>query len=234
MTLTISAGELSYYASSRFCSRCAWVRRHVRPLPYQSFPAIFSAIDRYTKLIVHSHFDRDEALPPWLGALGEVQAYIKPPHWRKYSITDQATGATLRGEADGIFRMVDGSITIVDYKTSSYTSGQKAMFPGYEVQLNAYAYIGERLDLRPVRQLALVYMEPQADEGTARAPQLVGNAGFSMMFEGTVVPVELKPDRLIPPLLRRACEIGDMETPPERSLGCSDCDAMDGLMGALT
>ena len=233
MTITISAGELGFYASSRFCPRCAWVRRHVRLLPYQSFPAIFSAIDRYTKLIVHSHFDRDEALPPWLVALGEVQAYVKPPHWRKYSIADPATGATLRGEADGIFRMVDGSYTIVDYKTSSYTPGQLAMFPQYEVQLNAYAYIGERLELSPVRQLALVYMEPQTDEGTGATPELVDGAGFSMMFEGTIVPVELKPDRLIPPLLRRACEIGEMETPPERSSGCGDCDALDGLMRAF-
>ena len=37
--LTISATELGSYASSRFCPRCAWVRLHVKNLPYQSFPA---------------------------------------------------------------------------------------------------------------------------------------------------------------------------------------------------
>ena len=80
MALTISATELGSYASPSFCTRCAWVRLHVRPLPYQSFPGIFSTIDRYNKLIVHSYFDRVRSLPPWLEQLGEVETYVQPPH----------------------------------------------------------------------------------------------------------------------------------------------------------
>ena len=155
MTATISATELGQYASSRFCPHCAWVRLHVKNLPFQSFPGIFSTIDRYNKLIVQNHFQRKLALPVWLKTLGEVASYVNPPHWSKFRITHEETGVTVRGEADGIFKMSDGSYTIVDYKTSKYSPAQRAMYSNYTAQLNAYAYIGERLGLSPVGRLAL-------------------------------------------------------------------------------
>ena len=117
---TISATELGTYARARFCPRCAWVRLHVKNLPYQSFPGIFSSIDRYNKLIVHNHFDREGHAPPWLAELGDAGQYIDPPHWSSFKTLDEETGITLRGEADGIFRLADGSYVIVDYKTTRY------------------------------------------------------------------------------------------------------------------
>ena len=230
MSLTISATELGRYAYSRFCPRCAWVRLHVKPLPFQSFPGIFSSIDGYNKRIVHSHFDREKTPPPWLRQLGQAEAYINPPHWRTFSIVDKDTGVTLRGEADAIFKMADGSYTIADYKTARYTPGQEAMFPAYEAQLNSYAYIGQRRDLSPISRLALVYMEPITDEDTAGSPLMVDDVGFSLGFKAIVVPVELKPDELIPPLLRKAQEISQMDEPPGGLLGCKDCQAVEGLI----
>ena len=70
---TISATELGTYSRTRFCSRCAWIRLHIKSLPYQSFPGIFSSIDRYNKLIVHNHFDREARCPSWLRKLGELE-----------------------------------------------------------------------------------------------------------------------------------------------------------------
>ena len=233
MALTISATALGSYASPMFCARCAWVRLHVKPLPYQSFPGIFSTIDRYNKLIVHSYFDRVRSLPSWLEQLGEVEAYVEPPHWSKFSIFDETTGVTLRGEADGIFRLADGSHAIVDYKTAKFTPGQAGLINGYKVQLNAYAYIGHRLDLAPISRLALVYMEPITDEGTARSPHLVDEVGFSMGLGATVVPVELMPDQLVPPLLRKALALSEMDSPPSGSPGCKDCEAVAPLVQAL-
>ncbi len=46
----------------------------------------------------------------------------------------------------------------------------------------------------PVRRLALVYMEPVTDEGTAADPELVDGQGFSLGFKAKVVNVALKPD----------------------------------------
>lgn len=233
MPLTISAKDLAQYASNRFCARCGWVRLHVRQLPFQMFPGIFSTIDRYNKLVIQSYFDREKSLPSWLGQLGEIQTQVSPPHWSKFAVADASTGVTLRGEADGIFKMVDGTHTIVDYKTAKYTPGQEAMFEVYEAQLNGYAYIGERLALSPVSQLALIYMEPVTDAQTAQAPHLVNGVGFSMELKATVVPVEVKPDQVIPTLLRRARELNDMPIPPDGHPGCNDCQRLDVLVRSV-
>ncbi|HJN86861.1 MAG: PD-(D/E)XK nuclease family protein [Dehalococcoidia bacterium] len=233
MALIISATDLGFYASWRFCPRCAWVRLHVKTLPYQSFPGIFSTIDRYNKLIVQNHFERDSAFPAWLRVLGEVEAYIAPPHWSRFNSLDPETGVTLRGEADGIFRMADGSYTIVDYKTARHTRSQRGMLPWYRVQLNAYAYIGERQGLSPVTRLALVYMEPMTGEDAARDPRLVDDLGFSMGFQANIVDVDLRPEEMIPPLLLKVREVGDMECPPVGRPGCKDCDALHALIEAL-
>lgn len=233
MGLTISGGDLGYFASSRFCRRCAWVRLHVKPLPYQGFPGIFSSIDRYNKMVVNSYFERHGSLPAWLGGLGPVEANIAPPHWSAYSVLDADSGVTLRGEADAVFRMSDGSYTIVDYKTSRYTPGQRGMLRTYEVQLNSYAYIGERLDFSPVTSLALAYMEPVTGEDTASQPEIIDAQGFTLGFQANIVPVEVKPDRLIPPLLDQAREIFEMERRPPGKQGCKDCQAVQALLRGL-
>ncbi|MDA0263348.1 MAG: PD-(D/E)XK nuclease family protein [Chloroflexi bacterium] len=230
---TISATELGAYARPRFCSRCAWVRLHVKNLPYQSFPGIFSSIDRYNKLVVHNHFDREHAAPSWLAELGESGEYVNPPHWSKFKILDGETGITLRGEADGIFKLADGSYAIVDYKTSRYDPDRPGMFPNYEVQLNAYAVIAERLGLSPVSKLALVYMEPVTDKDSAQEPGLVDQQGFVMGFRARVVPVDLRPAQLLPPLLRKARSLWDMADPPAQAKDCKDCAAVTGLIGRL-
>jgi len=230
---TISATELGTYARSRFCPRCAWVRLHVKNLPYQSFPGIFSSIDRYNKLIVHNHFDREGHAPPWLAELGEAGEYLEPPHWSSFKTLDQETGITLRGEADGIFKLRDGSYVIVDYKTSRYTPAQQGMFKNYEVQLNAYAFIAERNEISPVSKLALVYMEPATDTETALEPSLVDNRGFTMGFRAKIVEVELRRSQLLPPLLRRARSIWDMDAPPTGVRDCKDCAAVSGLLESL-
>ncbi|MCH9018326.1 MAG: PD-(D/E)XK nuclease family protein [Chloroflexi bacterium] len=230
---TISATELGTYARARFCPRCAWVRLHVKNLPYQSFPGIFSSIDRYNKLIVHNHFDREGHAPPWLAELGEAGGYIDPPHWSRFKTLDEETGITLRGEADGIFKLAGGSYVIVDYKTSRYNPDRPGMFSNYEVQLNAYALIAERQGLSPVSKLALVYMEPATDKETAKEPGLVDDRGFTMGFQAKVVPVELRQATLLPPLLRKARSIWDMDTPPKGAKDCKDCAAVDGLLERL-
>ena len=231
--LVISATELGYYASWRFCPRCAWIRLHVKDLPFQGFPGIFSSIDRYNKLIVHNHFDREQRPPVWLDSLGETGEYVNPPHWSAFKVEDPESGVTVRGEADGIFKLNDGSYAIVDYKTARYTNAQQGMFRAYRVQLNTYAYIAERLGLSPVTRLALVYMEPSTDEEIAREPGLVDSLGFVMGFRAKVVDVELRMERLVPPLLRKAKRIFDMEKPPPSGRKCRDCQALDGLMETL-
>ena len=120
MNITISATELGTYATRYSCLRCAWVRMHIKDLPYQSFPAIFSSIDSFTKNVIATYYEKYSSLPDWMDDIGNVIENLKPPNWRKFQRTDGGTGITVRGEADAIFRLSDESYVIADYKTSRY------------------------------------------------------------------------------------------------------------------
>ena len=65
MPYTISATALGELAMSGLCYRCVWIKMKSSRLPYQSFPGIFSTIDRYVKRMVHTHFEREGKLPGW-------------------------------------------------------------------------------------------------------------------------------------------------------------------------
>ena len=237
--LTISATELGSYAGFRFCLRCAWIRMHVKPLPWQGFPGIFSSIDRYTKQVVVGHLQREGRLPSWMAPAfyadgGEVVEHFDPPHWSRFKATDETTGVTLRGEADAIFRLADGACAIVDYKTSRYNPDNRSQRRVYRAQLNAYAWIAQRLDFPPVSRLALAYMEPATDPETVDLAGSIDADGFALGFRPRVVEVELNPQRLIPPLLRQASRIHALTEPPQSRDGCRDCAALNGLLDTLS
>jgi hypothetical protein len=102
--IRISAKNLGELALPRFCPRCFWIKLKLNnKLPFQIFPGIFSSIDIYTKNIIHSWFDRHHSSPPWLSDLGELTGYINPPHYSKYSITDDDNDILFTGVPDGIF-----------------------------------------------------------------------------------------------------------------------------------
>ncbi len=207
---------------------------HVKPLPWQGFPGIFSSIDRYTKQIIISHLERKGSLPSWLSGIGDADGHIDPPHWSKFKAVDETTGVTLRGEADAIFRLPDGSCAIIDYKTSRHNPDNRSQHRVYWAQLNAYAWIARHLDFPPVSSLALVYMEPATVDDTINSTDPIDAAGFVLGFRPRVVEVDLDPERLIPPLLRQADRIHEASTPPESRDGCRDCAALEGLLAALS
>jgi CRISPR/Cas system-associated exonuclease Cas4 (RecB family) len=228
--LTISGTWLSQLGRYNPCYRCIWIGYNVRPLPYQSFPGIFSTIDSYNKKIVHSYIDEHHKLPDWLASLGTIDHYIKPPHYSKFSILHEQSGITLRGEADAMFRMTDNSLTIIDYKTSRYSKNQEYLVAGYEVQLNAYAFIANELGMGPVKRLALVYMEPLTEKNAiSEVHSVIYQSGFLMQFKPKIIVVNLHPDKLIPNLLSKAQQVLQSPTAPNRSPTCKNCAATDAL-----
>jgi hypothetical protein len=231
--LVISAKDLGSFAVPNTCRRCLWLKLHIKPFPYQTFPGIFSSIDSYNKRIVHGYFHREQCVPPWLSSLGPVADCVEPPHYSKFSVTDPHTGVTLRGTPDAIFRMRDGGYTIADYKTARYTPGQETLMPIYQAQLNGYAYLGNRLGLSPVSKIALIYMEPVTDQVTASLPQSVNGQGFILPLAAKVVPVPLDPDNTITPLLQQAAALHKTPSPPPSTKDCRDCQSLSDMFRAL-
>ena len=168
-----------------------------------------------------------------MAGFGDAVEHLDPPHWSKFKVTDGATGVTLRGEADAMFRLADGACAIIDYKTSRYNPDNRSQHRVYRAQLNAYAWIAQRLDFPPVSRLALVYMEPATDPETVDLAGSIDADGFALAFRPRLVEVELNPQRLIPPLLRQAARIHALTELPQAREGCRDCAALDGLLAAL-
>ena len=227
--LRISAKNLGELALPGFCPRCFWIKLHAGRLPYQIFPGIFSSIDAYTKKIIHCYFDTGECFPSWLEELGQLTGYKEPPHYTKFRIVDSNSNVTLWGTPDGIFTKSDGSHIIVDYKTAKYTSNQDGLMPMYQVQLNAYAAIGEQCGLHPVSDLALIYMEPVTDGDISLYVENNKEYGFDMRFAATVHRVALNIDS-IPVLLAKARQIYELPAAPEGRPGCRDCTNLDNLI----
>ncbi len=227
--IVISAKTLGQLALPGYCPRCFWLAMKAGRLPFQIFPGIFSALDSYGKNVVHGWFDRHGQPPEWLAPLGPVQTYKNPPHYSKFAVLDEATSVLLRGTPDGIFVMQDGSHAIIDYKTAKFTEYQDDLFPLYEAQLNAYAYIGERLDLKPVSKLALIYTEPVATRAAASDDGNLLPEGFRMDFQARILDVPLSPN-LVPRLLKTAADILQSASAPPGIEGCKDCAALASLV----
>ncbi len=228
--LRISAKQLGALALPDFCPRCFWIQAHCgNKLPYQIFPGIFASIDAYGKRVVHHWFDRHKTAPPWLADLGKVKAYRVPPHYTKFSAFVPGSSVTVRGTPDAIFVREDGSFMIVDYKTAKFTEYQDELFPMYEAQLNAYAYIGERCGFSPITALSLVYTEPVTDDRAAASHAHTSKDGFTLDFSAKILPVKIKPEQT-PELCRRARETYDLDRPPRSLAGCEDCSLLDSLI----
>jgi len=232
-SLRISAKNLGAAALPSFCPRCFWIQMHAEGLPYQIFPGIFSSIDSYGKRLVHAWFDRHQSAPPWLAVLGDIKGYRRPPHFSKFSTLDRETGIVLRGTPDGILVRRDDSHVIVDYKTAKFTAHQDELFPMYDAQLNAYAFIGEQCGFSPVSGLALVYTEPVTDNAAAAKDGNLTEAGFVMEFSTHVLPVDLEPKR-ISKLLAEVREVYDRRHPPESREGCEDCALLKNLIAVAS
>jgi hypothetical protein len=235
--LRISAKNLGKIAlpESVFCPRCFWIEARMSfKLPYQIFPGIFSSLDSYQKKAIHGYFEKHGHLPPWLSTLSSM-GQGKPmdiPHLAEFRYYDSATDILLTGVPDELLQMPD-SICILDYKTAKYTGNQDSLLPIYRAQLNGYALIAEHIGMGKVSGLALVYFEPVTDIEEIDVDALIGTAGFSMKFTARILPVELNLS-MIPPLLKLARAICDIEEAPEGRSGCKDCKLLNELMGCDT
>jgi len=231
--LTLSVGSLAGLALPEACPRCFWIQEKLQGKPpFQiGMPGIFREIDAHAKQLVRSALDQDGALPPWFPELGPVVEYLPEEalDWRVFSHRDEETGIELRGVPDEVFRLTDGSYHIVDYKTARITDRQDELFPQYEAQLNAYAYIAEGRGYAPVSGLSLLYLEPQAGRA---AESGAGERELLLGFRPVLKEVALDRER-VHGLLRRAKELLSLEGPPGGREGCEHCRQLGRLLELL-
>jgi len=228
--IRISGKNLGALALTSFCPRCFWLRMHCGDkLPYQIFPGIFSSIDSFSKRVTNVYYEKLGVVPEWLQEFGDLTKPVKSPHHSHFFVVDPETNIHLTGVPDEVFQRTDGSYFIADYKTARFTDHQDRLLPLYEVQLNSYAYIGNRSELDPVSGIGLVYYEPQTELDTEGLDEVVTKDGFRMPFAGKLLELQLQPDKIIPPLLRKVRQIYDKAV-PDKARSCVDCERLDTLI----
>ena len=228
--IRISAKHLGQIALADFCLRCFWTRlRCSEKLPFQIFPGVFSSFDSFQKKLTALHHQKYGSVPKWLNGFGELGEPLPIPHHSVFQTHDTATNILLTGVPDEMFRQKDGTLVILDNKTARFTKNQDVLLPLYEIQLNGYGFIAERLGMGKVSGLGLVYYEPQTELTTENIDAVLADDGFAMRFSAKLLPLELQLDR-IPPLLHQVRSIFDLSIPPAGRTGCKDCKLLDGLL----
>lgn len=200
-------------------------------LPFQNFPGIFSSIDAYSKSIMASYFLEYGRVPAWFDGFGELGDPIPVPGWSKFQTIDAETNIRLTGVPDAILRDTERGMWIADYKTARLTDAQDALGPMYEVQLNAYGLIAQRIGLGSVCGLLLVYYEPVTAVSDTSRRFLIKRDGFFLEFSPKLKRISFNPS-LIAPLLRRVREICERSVGPEPRPDCPDCLLLDTIFKA--
>lgn len=132
------------------CPRCFWLDVHHRIKRPPGYPYTLSAAVDY---LVKQEFDKYRAkgtLPPVLAQSGVegfkgAKLYNGPeiPEWRNnfkgISHYDESLNATLYGAIDDVLEFSDGSLAVVDYKSSG--SKEVKIYPDYQQQMDIYTHI---------------------------------------------------------------------------------------------
>jgi hypothetical protein len=231
--IRISAKNLGAVAMPSFCPRCFWIISHAEKQPFQIFPGIFSSIDTYSKKVTSHYYKDHHKLVKWLTKVGLTGKPVKIPHYSDFNILDAGTKILLTGVPDEIIQLSDGSYAILDYKTAKFTGHQDELMPMYDVQLNAYAYIGERTGFKPVSRLMLIYYEPVTDIAAGEIDDLIYGNGFRMSFSGKTLEIPINTKK-IPALLRTVRKIHDLRKPPKGLEDCGDCQALEELIALVS
>ncbi|MFC1739249.1 hypothetical protein ACFL1G_09410 [Planctomycetota bacterium] len=115
------------------------------------------------------------------------------------------------------------------YLRERFPKNQDTLLPIYKVQLNGYALIAEKCGLKPVTGIGLLYYEPQTD-AAADIDQALLDEGFAMPFKAYLHELELKPEEMVMPLLKKVRAIADLTEPPIGNAGCADCQKLEDLI----
>jgi len=222
-----------------FCPRCFWFTekfRLVQEHPYYSPPPrVVSIGDKYIKRVVRVHLTKNKNLPGWLFTQLNNSYFtfsfknikhIKTRKWRAHLFDNCCI---LSGEADEIFEFPNGKWFIVDYKLTPFLNAQQNLLPKYEAQLNAYAYLAQKLDKKEIAGLALIYFEPQYKWDEIKDEQILNftEEQFIWSFKCTVVPIKFKGLEWIELLCKQVYQILSKEKPPEGKSNCKGCESLN-------
>jgi len=200
------------------CPRCFWLEQHHKIRRPPSYPYTLSAAVDY---LVKREFDKYRVkgeLPP-VFANAKLDAKLYPGEeladWRNnfrgIGYQDEDLGATHYGAIDDILQFPDGSLAVVDYKSSG--SREITIYDDYQKQMDVYSYILSRMGHQTHPEAYFVFY--QVDKS--------GN-GFANALNFREELRNVKVDtNWVPRAFEQAVKVARQEAPPQAAPTCTHC-----------
>lgn len=212
---TLSRWQLDLFSK---CPRCFWLlKRHGVKQP-EGYPlALNIAMDHVLKAEFDVH--RAAGTPHPLMTAHSIPAKLfrdvkKLQEWRNnfqgLRWTDPATGYTLFGAVDDILEFPDGSLAVLDYKSSG--AKEATLYPDYQLQMDVYTFLLQQLGYKTAPRAFFAFFLAIKDGGfNGRLP-----------FRGTILEVSPQPER-IPALFAQAVALAQSDRMPPIGSACDVC-----------
>lgn len=211
MTLTnqevkLSPSKLSY--EDRRCDRCFGLELAGEKWPSGPFPGLFSALDRQQRAYFEEKSTQafDQSLPS--GTIHDGGRVKSAPY------TVDGIDFVISGSMDALIRFDDGTVGVVDYKSSS----TKGLGEAYRPQLAAYGWAlshPAKGDPEQVSLYGLVALAPTEMTDTEK--------GRSYLVSTTWYPYDIE-DRWMEDLFKRLAPIVKNPHNAQSKDGCEWCD----------
>ena len=201
------------------CPRCFWLDLHHKIKRPPGYPYTLSAAVDY---LVKQEFDKyrsTDNLPPIFATSG-IDAKLfsgnELPEWRNnfkgIAYYDKALDATLYGAVDDVLQFNDGSLAVVDYKSSG--SKEINIYDDYQKQMDTYTHILNKLGYTTQPNAYFVFYVVQKDGG-----------GFQnvLPFREELRAVPVNPD-WVGEAFEAAVKLSRQDVPPPPSENCNHCN----------
>lgn len=215
-SLKISRSGLKLFLD---CPRCFWLDLHHKIKRPPGYPYTLSAAVDY---LVKKEFDgyrQKGALPPVLKKVGIKDAKLYSGdnlvEWRNnfkgIAYYDEILNATLYGAIDDAIEFSDGSLAVVDYKSSG--SKEITIYDDYRKQMDIYNYILKQMGYETYPEAFFVFYQV-IKEGESKFNN-------TLKFREELRPVKVNTE-WVGPVFENAVELARQDSPPDHS--DNDCD----------
>lgn len=216
-TIKISRSGLKLFLE---CPRCFWLDLHHKVKRPPGYPYTLSAAVDY---LVKREFDgyREKGiLPPVLidAGIKEAKLYggVHFSEWRNnfkgVAYWDESLNAILYGAVDDVLEFSDGSLAVIDYKSSG--SKEITIYEDYQKQMDVYNWILRQKGYETHPQAFFVFYQVQKDE-----------SGFNnvLKFREEVRPVKVNLE-WVGPAFESAVELARQDESPADPPPKGHCD----------
>jgi len=213
--ITLSRWQLNIFTE---CPRCFWlVNRRGIKLPKTLPFALNNAIDGLLK----AEFDEHRAagtLPAILSVLqGRATLFTDTTQlgaWRNnfqgVRWKDPSSGHTLFGAVDDLLQFQDGTMAVVDYKSTG--SAHPTIYPSYQLQMDVYTYLLQQLGFKTAAKAYFAFFVVVKDDGfNGRLP-----------FREALLEVTPTPAR-VPAIFAQAIAVAQADELPQPGAACDLC-----------